>query len=246
MLICKRKNRSPDKLFFTAALFLLSAQLSFGQKTEIYFNTYGGVFSFHGKGATSHSTIISYPFQNPPVKFTLDPYGNTTAFSYGWGFQGQRITQKQKIYGLGIGFEELTSKVTIDKIGVSGDPVYLEYSASGVTKLKNTFFTLHPFVGHRYFYHKISFDFLAGVDFAFCLKSKETGNATSTNPGYIYVENEKAKPSLDFRPGIQIKAQKNKFGFVAGYSLGLTNYQTTNYPKADSRFLRIGLSYQLK
>jgi hypothetical protein len=227
-------------------ILLLSIQYSFGQKTEISFNAYSGLFSFRGVGSTSSSWIISYPFINTPVKYTIDPYGKRSGFSYALEFQGQRLSKRKNIYGLGISFEALTSKVYISKIGVSGDPAYLEYSASGETKLKNTFVTLNPFVGHRYSFHKITFDLLTGFDFAFCLKSKEEGNVTTNNKDYFTVENNKAKPSIDFRPRIQIKTQINKFGFLVGYSLGLTNYQTQNNPKVYTSFLRLGLSYQLK
>ena len=159
--------------------------------------------------------------------------------------QGQRVTKNRNIYGIGISFETLTSKVNIDTITYNGF-VYSLYSAKGETKLKNTFVTLNPFVGHRYLYRKMAFDLLAGFDLAFCLKSKEAGKATTNNKDYITVENDRAKPSIDFRPEIQIKTQINKIGFIAGYSLGLTNYQTQNNSKAYSSFLRLGLSYQLK
>lgn len=237
---------APKKLFFISAVFLLSLQYSFGQKTELYFNSYSGLFSFAGNGATSHSVIINYPFLDRPYLYTINPYGNTTAFSYALEIQGERITQKQNIYGLGIGFEELTSRVRIDKVTVSSDPAYLQYSVNGNTKLKNTFVTLNPFIGHRYTVRKIWFDFLAGVDFAVCLQSKELGYAPITSQDHVFVQNDLAKPTIDFRPRIQIKTQIHKFGLMAGYSLGLTNYQTKNNPKAFSRFVRIGLSYQLK
>lgn len=112
--------------------------------------------------------------------------------------------------------------------------------------MKNTFVTINPFLGHRYLYHKISFDLLAGLDLGFCIKSKEAGSASTSNKDYTTVENDKAKPSVDFRPRIQFKTQYNKLGFLFGYSLGITNFQNQNNEKAYSSFLRLGLSYQLK
>ena len=50
----------------------------------------------------------------------------------------------------------------------------------------------------------------------------------------------------DFRSRIQLKTQLNKVGLLAGYSIGLTNFQTQDNPKAYSSFLRLGVSYQLK
>lgn len=98
---------------------------------------------------------------------------------------------------------------------------------------------------HRYSYRKINFDLLADVEAGICLKSKELGRATTNHKDYIRVENDKPKPSIDFRPGAQLKVQIKKVGFLAGYSIGLTNYQTKNNSKAYSRFLRFGLSYLL-
>ena len=55
-----------------------------------------------------------------------------------------------------------------------------------------------------------------------------------------------AKPTIDFRPRIQIRTQINKFNFLAGYSLGLTNYQSKFNYKAYTSFVYLGLGYQLK
>ncbi|HEY5462022.1 MAG TPA: hypothetical protein VIJ95_02085 [Hanamia sp.] len=236
-----------NKLFYTTIILLSTVQFSYGQKTEINFNVYSGLFSFRGEGAASKSFIYYDEFWGPVTKYTDDPYGKGNGFSYALEFQGQRLSKRKNIYGLGISFEELTSKVNIDRILISGDPADLQYPANGETKLKNTFITLNPFVGHRYAYHKITIDLLAGFDLAFCLKSKEDGSATTTsNQGHFTVENDKTKPSIDLRPRIQIKTQINKFGFLAGYSLGLTNYAAQYNSKAYTSFLRLGLSYQLK
>lgn len=230
-----------NKLFFVIIILLLSTQVSYGQKTEINFDAYTGLFSFYGKGATSNSYLYSYP----PNSFTLNPYGKKSGFSYSLEFQGQRITKRKYIYGLGISFEELASKVNLTGVGMQGF-LYYVLQAKGKTKLENTFLTFNPFVGHRYSFHKVTFDILTGLDLAFCLKSKANGNATTIIKQYFTAENSLAKPSIDFRPRIQIKVGINKFGILAGYSLGLTYYQPEYYPKVYSSFLRLGLSYRLK
>ncbi len=232
------------KLVLIISTLLVSGQFSYCQKTEINLNAYSGLFSFRGNGSSSTSWINYNPYTSPD-KFTSNPYGKKSQFSYSLELQGQRVTKTKKIYGVGISFESLTSKVAIDTVTQNGF-IYWQYSADGKTSLKNTFVTLNPFVGQRFSYHKIGFDILAGFDIAFCLKSKETGNATASNKTIYTVDNDKAKPSFDFRPRIQIKTQLKKVGFLVGYSLGLTNYQTQNNPKAYSSYLRVGLSYQLK
>ena len=242
-----------NKFFYITIILLISVQFSYGQKTEINFNVYSGLFSFRGEGAASKSLIYYDDFDGPVTKYTDDPYGKGNGFSYALEFQWQRVTKRKNIYGLGISSEELTSKVNIDRILISGDPADFQYPASGETKLKNTFITLNPFVGHRYAYYKITIDLLAGFDLAFCMKSKEDGSATTSSATTsnidhfnVNVDNERPKPSIDLRPRIQIKTQINKFGFLAGYSLGLTNYSPQNNSKAYSSFLRLGLSYHLK
>lgn len=235
-----------DKLISITIAVLVSAHSSNGQKTEISFNVYSGLFSFRGDGATSQSWIISYPFINPPTTYTVNPYGKSSAFSYEFELQGQRLSKRKNIYGLGLSFEMLASKVDIYKIGVSGDPAYLEYPANGETKLKNGFITVNPFAGHRISLRKTNFDLLAGFDLGFCLTSKEIGNANINDNGHVAAENDKAKPLIDFRPRIQIKMRVYKFGLLAGYSMGLTNYQPQNNSKTYAGFLRLGLSYQLR
>lgn len=233
-----------NKLYFIAITLFVSTQLSYAQKIEINFNANSGLFSFRGVGSSSTSWINFNPYTTPNT-YTSNPYGKKIGFSYALEFQGQRVTKIKNIYGVGISFEKLSSKVHIDTVTQNGF-IYWQYSADGKTSLKSTFVTLNPYVGHRYFYRKIRFDLLAGVDLAFCLNSKEMGSATASNESYVTVENNKTKPSIDFRPRIQIKTQINKFGFLAGYSLGLTNYQTQKNPKTYSSFLRLGLCYQLK
>jgi hypothetical protein len=222
-----------------------SQQFLFGQKTELRLNAFSGLFSFRGEGAASTSWINFNPYISPE-KFTSNPYGRKSGFSYTFELQGQRVTKARNIYGIAIGFETLRSRVNIDTLTQNGF-IYWQFPARGNTFLKNTFVTIHPYIGHRYVYRKINFDLLAGCDFAFCLESRELGNATANDMGYdLAVDNIKSKPVVDVRPGVRIKTQLNKFGFIAGYSLGLTNYQTQNNPKVYSSFLRLGFSYQVK
>ena len=94
--------------------------------------------------------------------------------------------------------------------------------------------------------YKVSFDILAGLDFAFCLESNENGKATAIGKDYVTGGISMPKPSIDFRPRIQLKAGIKKFGFLAGYSSGLTNYQNKYNLKAYSSFLQLGFSYLLK
>lgn len=232
------------KIIFIVVILFASIQFSYAQKNEINFNAYRGLFSFYGNGSASNTWINYNPYTSPDW-YTSNVYGRKSKFSYAFEIQGQHVTKRKNIIGSGLGFEALTSKVTIDTLTENGF-LYWKYPASGKTTLRNTFITLNPFVGHRYSYHKATFDVLAGCDLAFCLKSKEAGKASTNNKDFVMAENDKTKPFIDFRPRVQIKMKINKVGFLAGYSFGLTNYQAENNLKAWTRFLRLGLSYQLK
>jgi len=238
------KSKKYREIIFILSILLLSTQFSFGQKTEIKFNAYTGLFSFRGNGSTSNSWINFNPYTSP-AEYTSNPYGKKSGFSYAFELQGQRVTRGKKIYGFGISFDALTSKVNIDTVTANGF-IYTKSPATGKTTLRNTFITLNPFAGHRFMYRKITLDFLAGFDIAICLRSKEVGSASTNNKDYSTIENYKPKPSFDFRPRVQIKTELNKLGFLVGYSFGLTNYQTQNNPKTYSNFLRLGLSYKLR
>lgn len=234
-------------------VFCLLVQLSYGQKTEIDLNAYCGLFSFRGNGSTSNSWVIVSNLARLD-QMTSSPYGKKGSFFYSYELQGQRVTRKKNIYGIGISFEASTSKINIDSAysegfgsslpgggifgpGPDGFGIYAPHpiGAAGETTLKNIFITANLYVGHRFIYRKISLDLLAGIDLGFCLKSYEKANAKSLNSNQSnstwwfnnFYEN-RTKPSIDFRPRIQFKIRYHIFGILLGYSLGITNYQKQN------------------
>ncbi len=238
------KRFMPIKQCLIGFIFLVATQFSFGQKTEIHLNAYTGLFSFRGNGASDVSSIIDNSY-TPPYEFTTKPYGTKSAFSYALECQIQRVTKKKFIYGVGTRYEALTSKVAIDSIWQNG-LVYRPLAAKGETNLKNTFVAFNPFIGYRLVYTNCSIDVFAGVDLAVCVKSEEHGNAEASDKTVVKVENDHTKPSIDWRPCVQIKTQVKKVGLLLGFAYGLTNYSTQKDLKAYSSFVRIGLSYQLK
>jgi len=238
------KNNKYNWLIFLGLVLLTGPLNTYGQSTEIHFNAYSGLFSFRGDGATS-TAWMNIEHMVRPFNITSNPYGNKSAFSYAFEIQGQRITKHKNIFGIGLSYEKLSSKVIIDTVFESGCFIYRLFPARGETSLKNSFITLNPYIGRRFSIGKMGFDVLAGIDLAYCIKSKESGSASIGSEKNITTANNMQKPSIDFRPRFQINAQIDKFGLLAGYSLGLTNFQPKNNPKAYSSFLRIGLSYQL-
>lgn len=252
-----RKNIHLKVITFFYCIFCFSIH-SFSQKTEINLNAYSGLFSFRGDGAAKNTEIISLPYTSPQFS-TINAYGKNLRLSCSFEIQAQRITKSNFIFGLGICYELLTSKINIDTIIiVPGGIVYYptdSYPATGATKLKNSYFNLNPFVGKRFTKNKLSIDVLVGVDMAFCLRSHESSNASfvtnlantiTIDIQKLTTDVEKPKPTLDFRPRLQFKFAYKKVGILLGYSLGLTNYQNAGNGKAFSNFIRMGVSFRLK
>ena len=236
------KQQKQVLLILAISLFAFG-QYATAQKTETNFNAYTGLFSFRGNGTTSNS-MISYDFEYPK-RFLSNSFGKRSGFSYGFELQRQRITRDKQIFGIGASFESLTSKVNVDTVTENGF-IYYQFPATGNATLHNTFITLNTFYGHRYFVNKITLDILLGFDFAFCLRSVESGNAVANNKNYTVDEHEISKPTIDIRPRLQIKTQYKKIGLIVGYSLGLTNFNNQTNNNAFSNFFRTGLSYQIK
>jgi hypothetical protein len=214
---------------------------SYGQQSELNADAYSGLFFFRGNGSASRSVIDEL---NLPAlsSYTANPYGRGSGFSYGFELQGQIISRDNNLYGLGIGFEELTSKVAIGQLNISGT---LSVLVNGKTQLHNDFITVHPFAGHRFVYHNVEVDCQAGMEAGICLASREIGRISSAPESRVNDHINKPRPSADVRPGVQVEVTIDRWGLSAGYSVGLTNYQTEDNLKAYSNFIRLGLSYQL-
>ena len=214
---------------------------SYGQKSELTADVYSGLFFFRGNGSTARSVINEEHAPNLP-SFTANPYGSTSGFSYAVELQWQRVSRDNNLYGLGAGFEELTSKVTIDQLNVSNT---LSVLVNGNTRLENDFITVHPFLGHRFLLGKVRLDGLAGLDAGFCLSSRETGKISSAPETRLKDIVNRPQPLVDVRPRAQLIAALDRWGLSAGYSMGLTNYQQEGNGKAYSNFIRLGVTYRL-
>lgn len=237
------------KHFMTFMLFQLLAITSFCQGTEFNVNVYNGFFSYKGNGSAVSSTI-NYGIY-VPTPYTSNVYGNKSSFSISFETQVIKNTKSNFLYGLGLSYDLLNSKIEINKAQFSPELVLLNqsylYDAEGNTKLKNVYFNINPFIGKRFLKNKMTLDLLGGFDFGICLKSVEEGHATVSSPkAKIHSNVSKPYPLIDFRPRIQFKAGYKRTGIMIGYSLGLTNYQSVMASKAYTSFLRFGFSYRIK
>ena len=231
-------------VFFT---FLILTK-TFGQKTEILGSLNSGLYSYSGTSAQS-VTSINYDDQTKSG-YTNNSYGSKDAICYGFSLNIKRVTTRNFIFGLDIGYETLRSKVSIDRIdGYDGTSTY-QYSATGQTFLNNNNLNFNPFFGYRINVKDISFDLLGGFDIVYILKSAEIGNATATNGIKYSTSVDKTDMSFDFRPRLQFSADYKRYGLYVGYSYGLLNYMM--WTKGDavfevySRLFRFGVTYKIK
>ena len=229
------------KLLLISGIIWTNALIA--QTTEYLFNLQSGFFSFRGREAAKVTAIIQEDVVGYP-NTTMNHYGKKPGFSYSIEAGIQRITRPAWLYGFGIAFESLQSKVDIDKIfSFRGSE-----DASGRTKLANKFININPYFGKRIIGKKLLMDLSTGIDIGFCLSSHENGFATSITDNYVETDTDRAKPEVDIRPRIQLAAYCQKFGLLLGYSYGMTNYYghlMGSDPEAFSRFLRIGILYRV-
>ena len=233
-------------IFLTLLAFLILINIS-GQKTELNISLNSGLYSYSGISAQS-ATSINYNDQTKSG-YTNNSYGSKDGICYGLSLNIKRVTTRNFILGLAIGYESLRSKVSIDRIdGYNGTSTY-QYGATGHTFLNNDNLNLNPFLGYRINVKAISFDLSGGFDIAYILKSTENGNATATNGIKYSTTLDKTDRSFDFRPRIQFSADYKRYGLYVGYSYGLINYMM--WAKGDavfevySRLFRFGVTYEI-
>ena len=225
-------------------IFSIYAQCCLGQHREVSFQVNSGLFSFGGASASSTS-FINISDVATISDYTNNPYGTNSAFSYGLGVKVQFITPKNLVYGLGLSYESLSSKLRINEAYGEGTWNIDE----GKTIFSSDFINLFPAVGRRVkIFDRFDTDFLVGADFGIGLASKEHYSLTTNQGNEISGTNKRELPTLDFRPRIEIISYYKRFGLSIGYSYGLTNYEGDldgGNREAKSRYLRFGLNYRL-
>jgi len=231
-------------LTLTAVFFLT---ITYGQKTEYRISFNSGLFSFVGQSAVSTS-FINFSDQTNSG-YTNNPYGSKSGFCYGLSGNIKRVSKRDLIFGLDLGYEVLRSKVSINQIsGFTGTSAY-EYDASGQTILNSNFININPFLGYRISAKQVNFDITGGFDIGYNLNIEEKGNATAINGIKYETSRDRKTIKWDIRPRIQVSADYKKFGLYLGYSIGLSNYMRGYIGgtfEASSRIFRFGMTYQIK
>ena len=238
-------------------IFILSTFFTFkviGQHNEFSIHLTSGLFSFGGSNATSSTRLFYYDNGNSS---TDNPYGRKSGFSYGLGFQWQRLIKSNYLFGVEIGYESLSSKVKIDQLWGR----YNYEVSDGKTILTHQFLNLHPYFGKRIkLLKELKTDLTLGLDIGLCLNYKEHATVNCTNGvkfemtkyeihQFIYDK----KPIYDLRARFEFINYYKRIGLTIGYSFGLTNYTPGSFwavnkewtYKVYSRMIRIGLTYKI-
>jgi len=94
-----------------------------GQKTEIKGALNSGLFSFSGLTARG-TTSINWDDQTNSG-YTNGVYGSKCALCYGISINLNRVTKRNFLFGIDLGYETLRSKMNIDRIdGYTGNSTY--------------------------------------------------------------------------------------------------------------------------
>jgi hypothetical protein len=214
-----------------------------GQSNEFSVQLTTGLFSFGGAGSTNSTFIL---MDRDPLTYTNNPYGNKSGVSYGFGFQVQRITKSNFIFGLQISYESLSSKEKVE-IGWAIEEFYAAIP-NGTLILTNQFINFHPFFGRRIrLLEWIKSDLSLGIDLGSSLTSKEYASGVFMD-GHKYSNvRERGKPNLDIRPRMEFTNYYKKIGIGIGYSYGVSNYPilTGSQAKAFSKMVRLILIYRI-
>jgi hypothetical protein len=217
----------------------------FGQKNEFQISLDSGLFSYTGVSATDYSSLNVFS-ENNTAK-TNNPFGSKNGLCFGGSFNVKRVAKGNMIYGIGLGYQFLKSKVCIES--VFDNTIALPTKVSGQTYLINTCFNVYPSIGKRVVVKKIPIDLVGGLNFDFILNTKEKGNAKDSQ-GIEYSSNRSFNTiKFDFGPRIQLSTEYKKTGLYLGYSVGLLNYMS-GYVGGEnqvySKMLRFGFTYRLK
>ncbi|GHB59817.1 outer membrane beta-barrel protein [Persicitalea jodogahamensis] len=245
------------KKYLTILALILTAAFadsSLAQKTEVYISANSGLFSFTGPSASRTSQIntdyfLSAPLAREVTGYTNSVLGKLSGLSYGISSHIQRVSRGNFISGIGLSYEDLRSKVLIDKVIVTNNIAPIPENAVGKTILSNRFVNISPYLGYRIKRDQISLDLAAGFDLGYLLRSYEEGKAETVSDRVATTSLEREWGiNLDVRPKLQATVQYQRTGVFASYARGLSNYYN-EYDggdfKATSQMTRFGITYRV-
>lgn len=229
---------------FLVFLFTFKAA---GQHTEFGISLNSGLFSFRGPSAEKVSFLNISQSPEATIYYTNNPYGSKNALLYGLSINVQRITKKNIIFGTELGYENLRSKISIDKVFYNDDVNDKIITVSGETIFSHSFINLNPYVGYRIILNKYSLDFNTGFDLGYCFLAHEKSSIDTKNGFKDSNSKDRSTIRFDFRPRIHSTLNYKNCGIYLAYSYGLVNYQSGyvgGINECYSRIIRFGLDYK--
>lgn len=220
---------------------LLTAYVSYGQKTEYSAHLNSGGFAYRGASVGAGSTL---PISDTGGSLFDGSYSNRLGFSYGLAVEIQRITSKHSLFGVQAGYEVLRNQAVIKEVV----GFRFRESASGYIKVNNQVVNVHPFFGHRFTSKTIALDLAAGPEVGLLCRSHLVADIITTNGNTYAGELDRDYPKLDVRARLNLAAYYKHIGLTLGYSRGLTNYYNSSaYGSREvySQIFRAGLAYRI-
>ncbi len=233
---------------FLIVYILLSINV-IGQSTEFSFHLNTGLFSF--RGSESGNSTIYTAASDFGAYSTSSPFGKQSGLSYSLGFNAQRITDSNFIFGIRSSYESLSSRIDVDKvINITSQESESWNAYDSKTILTSEFINIFPFVGKRVnVINGVDSDLIFGVDIGACLSIKEHATINANQKSYNTTKSF-LKEKWDYRLHFEIINYYKRVGLSIGYSYGLTNYLYVpkyNSEKRDVRsmMIRLGLVYKI-
>jgi hypothetical protein len=214
------------------ALFgILSIASLYAQKIEVSVQANSGLFHYSGISTTSSSDIILAP--ESKNNYTNNPYGNKNGFSYGFDVHAQLVTKSGFIIGLQTGYDILRSKedltgvhpLPVPSFDLFANYVPIDIPGKGEMYLQDQFINLNPYIGYRLAFKKVKVDILPGADIAINVNSYDKGKVTTDESTVYQTDLKRANAPADVRLKLGLSATYNRFGIMASYACGLTNYE---------------------
>lgn len=224
--------------------FSLTINFAYAQKWECLAKINSGLFSYAGKGAEKTSFLEYWQGDPSLYSYTNNPYGRKSGFSYGVGFNVQRVTSWHFVYGLDIGFESVQSKMPLSQTDMNG------VLWSGRTLLRTDFVTGSPHFGFYWNIKSVRMDLSIAGDFVkYLSEAKENAKIESAGGKNISAKGNRENPTLDSRTSYQLTVFKNRLGLSLAYAKGLNDYNS-GWLEGDghqifSRYLKIGFQFRL-
>ncbi|HEV7349311.1 hypothetical protein [Telluribacter sp.] len=227
-------------------LLHLPLAVCYGQKTEISIQASSGLSFYGGQSATSTPTVFINDV-GPPFYQVSSPYSNKSDLPYGFAVQVQRVSSKNLLFGLRLGYDTFSTISHFDSYGAMGGRSSVE---NGTIQLQNNLIYANPYLGYRLGINTIHLDVVAGINAGSIRKSTYSVSFDGQPAAFDEkVDNYLLTTKMDFGPTIGLATEYRRVGIQVSYCHGIVNYmRNLDYlPKAQaySRYLRLGVSYRI-